>query len=362
MKYGHIERLNVTLTALSPVFIGGGDDISLNKKNTVSLPGKPYLLIPNQSRLIAYLDEHNLLDEYEAFIGPLGAGSLHDFLTGHGIPADESAEWVAYALECHEPKINTLRTFIKQADGSPYIPGSSVKGAFRTAMLAGRMTDTGAASLLQSADTQPRKRFPGEEENALRTLGLDWKNPGNAVNDLMKGISVSDSAPLKHNSLTVTQKQDYNSGKNSYDPGRMPLFRECLKPDTKARFTVSLDTGIFPLRVFDELKNALTDWDKALQQRYFNQFDIRTDDRPLAVGEYPVTLGAGTGFQSKTLLYASKDAWEVRRVSHWVLKSQFGKTYKIDGSSDLPAPYCMKLTEYKGGYYPYGRCALRFED
>lgn len=361
MKYFHIERFNATLTVLSPVFIGGGQDSSLNKKNTVFLPGKPYLLIPDEARLVTALSSMGLLDAYEAFLWSGVNNDLYSFLTEQGVPVREDAEWVAYSLECHESRINTLKLFIKLPDGTPYIPGSSVKGALRTALLASKMDKSSMQNLLQNAENNPRNRYQGDEEKLLRTLTLDIKHPYDAVNDQMRGISVSDSAPIGLGSLVVTNKKDMKYGSGMYREGKIPLLRECLKPGTAARLTISLDTSVFPLRCFDELKQALQKRDEVLQRCYYDLFQADTDDLFCPEGEYPLSLGAGIGFQQKTLLYAAPDAEEARKTAHYVLNRQFSKTYKAGPGSSYPAPYCLKLTEYRDGYYSYGRCAIGFE-
>ena len=373
MKYLHIERIPVRLSVLSPLFIGGGQ-ADVNKKTSVRLPGKPFLLIPDENRLIAALDQLGLLEAYERFLlGPVTA-SLGDFFAQNGIEVAEDAPWVSYLLECREERIQTLKTFIKQPDGRPYIPGSSIKGAMRTAYLALLMKDGDRQALLGSVNDYPKNRQTGREENPLRLLGLNKKSIYDPVNDLLKGLAVSDSAPIPDgNALVVTRKWDFRAADGSWSEGRMPLLRECLRPGTETAFTLSLDTGVFPLRRLDELKRALVQRHEALLARYDAQFGAAAyDPLPLPSGALPITLGAGAGFQTKSLLYAIPDAEQVRYAAHTTLHAQFfyvdrrtGKakgTYPVRPGSSLPAPYCFKRTEYHGRYYPYGRCALWLGD
>lgn len=58
------------------------------------------------------------------------------------------------------------------------------------------------------------------------------------VNSAMRGISVSDSTPINLCQLMLAQKVDYSvAGK----PQQLPIFRECLRPNTTCQFTVTVD-------------------------------------------------------------------------------------------------------------------------
>ena len=374
MKYLHMERIPVHLTVMSPLFIGGGQALDINKKNSVRLKGKPYLLIPDENRLITELDRLGLLDAYERFLLGPATASLGEFFAQHGMEADEYAPWVSYLLECRDDQINTLKPFIKLPDGLPYIPGSAIKGAMRTAYLAFLMKDTDRQKLLENMTNHPTSRQASGEEAPLRLLDLKWNKRTNQrendpVNDLLKGLAVSDSSPIGRDALVVARKLDFKSTDASQRAGRMPLLWECLCPGTETAFHLSLDTGIFPLHRLEELKQALRQRHETLLARYDAQFgeDAYTP-LPLPDGALPITLGAGTGFQTKTLLYAISDSEKVRYTAHKVLHAQFFNEFKKKGTypvregSSLPAPYCFKRTEYHGLYYPFGRCAISLGD
>lgn len=63
----------------------------------------------------------------------------------------------------------------------------------------------------------------------------------NAVQDVMKGMIISDSKPLKISDLTLCQKIDVDtSGKRT----RIQMLRECIKPGTKIEFELTVDESI----------------------------------------------------------------------------------------------------------------------
>ncbi|MCD5552737.1 type III-A CRISPR-associated RAMP protein Csm5, partial [Lactobacillus delbrueckii subsp. lactis] len=103
-------------------------------------------------------------------------------------------------------RLNEIAKFIKDPQGRPYIPGTSLKGAIRTILI--------------------NTRFKGVE-----------KIPWGGSDDIFHDIRVSDSEPLKLSSLVITKKWDYNTRKDGPNP--LPLTRECLKPYTKVVFTIT---------------------------------------------------------------------------------------------------------------------------
>ena len=53
MKYGHLERFNITLRALAPVFIGSGE--RLNKKEYILNKRKGIIHFPDFALLVTFL-------------------------------------------------------------------------------------------------------------------------------------------------------------------------------------------------------------------------------------------------------------------------------------------------------------------
>ena len=126
----------MSLTTLSPIFIGSGEE--LNKSMYVY-----------NNREIMIIDERKLIKElllrkglYESFLNECYSGNLNltNFLEKH-LNGYKDMDIYKYKIMSYSDvktnlKFNNINTFIKSSNGKPYIPGSSIKGAIRTAIIA----------------------------------------------------------------------------------------------------------------------------------------------------------------------------------------------------------------------------------
>ena len=81
----------------------------------------------------------NTLEMYEGFVLG-GRGDLSRFFSEQQLRADPDSRFIRQtdSLEPGIDTINTLELFHRNAEGDAYIPGSSIKGALRTAFIAGK--------------------------------------------------------------------------------------------------------------------------------------------------------------------------------------------------------------------------------
>ena len=176
------------------------------KKEYVFLPSRmagisqDQVMLLDETKFFQLLLERGLADKYERFmLGP--QTDLYRFLTAECCLSLNDIRAVsryhicaADALDA-DHSLKEIHAFVRGADGRVYIPGSSVKGALRTAILTDMiLSDTAPQPAL--GDT--RKGFP--EGNYLYTLALKRDRDGRAVNDavnsILRGISISDSLPV----------------------------------------------------------------------------------------------------------------------------------------------------------------------
>lgn len=92
-------------------------------------------------------------------------------------------------------------TLIRDADNQPYIPGSSVKGAIRTALLR-RLVSAGSTADLARLAMQ-RDRAQLLEERAFRAATFPNREASAANRDLLRVVRVSDLHPLPRRPPTV---------------------------------------------------------------------------------------------------------------------------------------------------------------
>ncbi len=349
MKYAHLERYKITLTTESPVFIGASTQEKLSKRECVYDRDKGLLYVPDLTRLIEAIEKQGSLNDFEAFL--LQAQSqqgdrvtLRDFLRNINIPIVPDAPWVRYTLETASgdySALNTVNCFIKNAQGQPYLPGSSIKGAIRTALLAARSREEGLQNMVYNAEQKPKNRWAGTEENPLRILRLnpEERKRYDAVNDLLRALYVSDSAPFPLDCLMICKKLELSSSGEVHGTtqgnrsGRTspPLYRECLRPGVTTHFYLTLDKKLAGGQLsMEKITQALQAWYTLQRQRYDDQF--HWEDVPLRGVELsgtPIILGGGVGFQSKNLMYKLADPEKARAAIHKILSAQFYCPYPL---------------------------------
>ncbi len=125
-----------------------------------------------------------------------------------------------------------LREQIKDSYDKPYLPGSSLKGALRTALAWYAWDMHRLRPEIRRVGRNPK--FAAQEyEREL--LG---KNPNH---DLLRALHVSDSAALETDALMIVNARVLNRGGGVGSP----IELEALRPDTKFMLTVKLDRALF---------------------------------------------------------------------------------------------------------------------
>jgi CRISPR/Cas system CSM-associated protein Csm5 (group 7 of RAMP superfamily) len=230
----------------------------------------------SKSGLRDFLDEQGLL------AAALGAKAYE---IGSQLTRAKSGSWQYFPI--HE--------FIKDAYGCPYVPGSSIKGMLRTALLShivsGRRAEYQAIYPERDVlDGEKRKRAGRQiEKKAFFVERPDPQDP-ETVNDIMRYLSVSDSEPLSTADLVLVKKYDKfakaDDGSHKHDMGRLSddsfrkgnelnIYRECLKPGTRIIFTMGIDSRIsqYPGLEAVDLKAILHESAEIYRELFLDAFD-----------------------------------------------------------------------------------------
>ena len=382
MRYGHLERVEIVLRTLSPVFIGSGEQ--LTKKEYIYDRDDGVIYILNLAKLVEYLSAKRLEGAYERFLLSPRKNDLHAFLYENGVSREDYGSFASYAIDAGEvassEHFRGVLMFLKGPDGKPYIPGSSLKGAIRTAIGA-KLLEKGkyeneteriekAAAVYKNRD---RKRYVSMEARHLESrlfckLGITDPKKHDRVkwnsipNDFMRGISISDSLPIEFKNLTLCGKHDRKpDGKSE----QLPIYRECLAPDTEARFVMTLDRTITDKLGIDLnfIQDALRSFSEKHYENYEKYYkDLPEDAEDKSTSGMKIILGGGSGYVSKTLTYPLVRDREraVKLVSEMMMK-QFSKhEHEKDLKVYRVSPHILKTTMYKGKYYHMGKCELTF--
>lgn len=258
--------------------------------------------------------------------------------------------------------------FVLDARGNPYIPGSSLKGAFRTAILAHHILQNRGA---YSKDWENIRRAAGNKrdmgkamDNLEREAAIppDKNGKRDMVKSYFRGLTVSD-ASLVNGGLCVVPKTDL--GLHTFRTHEVSLFRETLKADSTLEFTLGLDDdasamGHFGIHNFKDFVDVLREFVKFQYEILKKPFDsFATDELHDIKGakNADLVLGGGAGYISKTLVYAlapnKEDAVYVVRK---LMENMFKRGHH--GWDTEISPHALKLAEVDGRNYLMGLCYL----
>lgn len=370
MKAGHLETYDIILTVRTPLHIGSGHVI--NKQEYAYDPRSKTVRIIDMDRFLQMLAEKRLASEYENFI-IRGAykGGLSEFLAANsftpfeieqltlyqcsvkGIFEESAGQTDRYGRKPKEPQ-NDIAQFIRMKDGRPYLPGSSLKGALRTCLFTTLCKDdTDLGDFLTTEFRRSAISDRQANEAVFNTLGINThpKHTRDAVNSIMKSISISDSEPLGSDSMILCKKIDLLTDGSI---NKINVLRECVRPGTIIRCKLTIDRSIDGLTV-DDVRNAVRSFFDFYRKTYLPKFRIPTGFA-LPEGTDNLLLGGGAGFFSKTViynLYRYEDAKEY--AAKW-----FESTFpKGKHEYEYPiVPHTLNCTQYQNHLMHFGICGI----
>ena len=182
------------------------------------------------------------------------------------------------------------------------------------------------------------------------------KRKADAVNDIMCGLRIGDSEPLSVDDLTLCQKIDVT--KDGHEQS-LPIFRECIKPQTDIRFPMTINPEYFPYST-KQIVQAATIFAQNYDKCFLEKFPLNGIS-----GGGNLYLGGGCGYVSKTVSYPLLGENGVKCVSEIInatiapkVRAQH-KHYKDAGLG--VSPHMLKCTQYDGRLYEMGACTLSIQ-
>lgn len=267
------KRYRLTLTVEGLVYIGDGGkygkkDYFLTKQGTIAILNAP--------SFVSKLDQDQLND-YCEFLKNDSRTGLQEYLDRKkGLDA-VAQEAQLYTLDARLTRARRgsyqyfdIWRFVKDAHGCPYVPGSSIKGMLRTAILIsliGRDRQAYAQLYDRRRVLENLKRADVDIQRKAFWVGQLDRDEDSVVNDVLRYLSVSDSDPLSVGDLVLAKKYDKFSQKDDgrhkkklgkisdekayYQGNELNIYRECLRPGTTIRTTLTVDERIG--QYFDDL-------------------------------------------------------------------------------------------------------------
>lgn len=379
---GHLKSYKMNLTTVTPIYIGGGEDSCLNSLQYYFNPSTGTLNIVDESKFSKFLVKNNLLDDFMQFILNKKNPKLFKWLEMNKL---ENVNIDIYSKSqllktAGIKNLNDIRLFMRNFDNQAYIPGSTIKGAIRTALL---------ASIINHKKTYFTDKYWKDIENALyrgekNTLSRICNQIENDVfsmkkftssqaDSIFRGLQVSDTNGLSDSNLYFAQKVDLTPKKQKISS--IPLWREYLKPESKFTFVITIDETIFPYSI-EQINIALKNYANyfnVMMDKCYDNLDIANIYLPNEADENIIPnlcIGGGTGFITKTIIY--QIAPDIKTAKNAIAK-YLDKTFttKKDKYSKIRqpqhnhvvedtviSPRALKLAKYKEKSLPVGWCYI----
>ena len=341
----YLKRYRMKITALGPIHVGDGKKLKKIEYIYDKQNNRVYVL--DATKTYSYLEQEGKLGRFQEYILSPEKGhkdednskDIFSFLQKENISKEIWESWKSYDYDITEREDTSLKeihSFVKDANGRPYVPGSSIKGMIRTALLAYLLgnkiegSDEEGMFLYRKIDKQQiqytlskakkesiavGKRDLRKESVELEALvfhqlelrnGIRMENQRNAVCSILRGLLVRDSQPLSLKDLDLAQKVDLfseNSRRdssisryNNEETNSISMFREVLRPGTEIYFDLILDSKVFPYSL-DTILAALDYFNEQCYYYHYKHFQRPTFEKGI------VWLGGGAGYCSKTVSY-----------------------------------------------------------
>jgi len=343
-----MESIKLRLKTLVPVRIGSYIGQISTYDYVVS--GNSCHVISDE-KLSLFLSENDLSDEFIRDIKKQGKNfNMEGFLSRHGVRSESGLERLAgYTVQVHEnARPLQLLPMIRDVNSMPYIPGSSIKGAMRTAVLYSMLKRMRESEYLRfqsrfidevnskiesirrdsrgsNISEKQRKRFFIDIEQKLTNhfdfenffrRGYEYKHDPHT--DIFRCLKVSDALPVEMDcrvyDFRVLDKQ--NDGSLAFES---PIFAEAISPGSVFEFQISWDSWLverfrklnedIPLGglkdVIDSCKEFTTDqvrW----ESEFFRNCNRRLKDPARIISELDgmeadLRLGWGSGLTGASL-------------------------------------------------------------
>jgi CRISPR-associated protein Csm5 len=266
MPVPHFQRYRLTLEPLTPIHIGTGEAID---PFDYSIDGD-YLEAWDTNAVLSNLNDAQR-QEFQRNLGRLDPTVMRKWLLdlpknpAHrrfkvGISSAIQDE-LAQSIDNPRRKCEIHLLPRNEATGGVYLPGSSIKGAIRTALIDG-LLDAPAASnheLLKFREDAQKSRYsskPGQLFEAAVMGNLTDKRRANLYRDPLRQVAVSD-IPLPSGTSFISKLQITKPGQTgSSEAGKILMYRELtycgFTGQSDPQFALSADTE---LRLFPQLSD-----------------------------------------------------------------------------------------------------------
>lgn len=259
--------MKVRLTALTPLHVGGREG-TLNPLEFVLFEGRCYIV--SEGKLATALQRTGKIDVFYNWFTGRTRPALRDFLRDQALLDRSFLTRVAAYSSPAPPRIDgVVRPCVRDAFNRPFLPGSGLKGAIRTAFLYKLLKDLGPGQRKQLLDGFVSSRLDEYRRDPRGQRGLRWfqdrfkqwfaqrldadffqkftvrqgQRRFDPHTDFFRCLRITDSTPLEPETARVEEIKIF-SARARESPKRWSLYAECLPAKSTVQFEISLDEGI----------------------------------------------------------------------------------------------------------------------
>ena len=346
----YLKKYKFVFNTVGPVFVGSGQN--LKKKEYIFDEKKGRVKIIDVNKMLGFIcKDKNLMRDYEKLMMSGDKNDdLQSFFNDHKISEKDYKNWIL--RECNvKGNFNgeDINTFVRDGRGEAYIPGSSLKGMFRTVILSYliRHADEAYKNEMRARvveDLSDEHLDEVDKEMSVKFLHskLTDSDRKDMVNSIMRGLIISDSKRIADKNMALYKKFDMSAKGEGHS---LNLVRECVDFKVKIETTITIDTTIFPYSKDDLFKmfEEFTQYYKEILEDKFKGCPKHS------VSNKRFFLGGGAGFISKTDLYALFDEKKAIEITGRILDSKFqNKEHLSDAKVHGISPRILKCVEIKG--------------
>lgn len=385
MNSKQFETAKMCLKVVTPINIADG--IVLGAKDYLYDSRRQKVFFLNLHQWHMFIYKHMLLEKYESYLANFrDKQSLLEWLRMQGYDIDDvrtvitsEAQATVNLMDNEKKKtLNDINRHIQQPDGSLYVPGSSIKGVFRTAILYSLLQKRQDIKVKYWRQIQEKissnyfkpyrdfnKLISDLENELLHTLRLvDGDiHSNNAVYSAMRGLQVSDTYASRNMQTAILQKVDGGFDKfGKASPKKLPIFRECMLPKAELFFDVKIEKAVMStigINTVDDLLKATHSFFAAVTDLLQQAFEKEYQEAFQGVAAGNMFLGGNTGFLSKTLLAMLAPDKDTAKNTIKVLLDKSFKNHKHLLRDKIIAPRTLKCTNYNGKLMLMGVAEVR---
>ncbi|NLD49594.1 MAG: type III-A CRISPR-associated RAMP protein Csm5 [Clostridiaceae bacterium] len=377
---GRLKKYILEIETHGPVHIGNGEKHS--PYEFVYQPESNRLGMLNEGKWLKYLKNNKLYEKYEK------DALSRDFKVYNWMRNNSIEPWnidvyryVIDGVEQDKEKgLNDVSCVVKNYKGEPYIPGSSIKGVLRTAILCCHLSNNKGKyeydwnlisnSVKNGKERDIKKCIESLEEKCFGNLPWkdEGKRPQRQLVDVFRAVLVSDTTSVPAESITVVQKNDW--GKKSVDSGRtLPLWRETIKKNIRLRFDLTMDFNMLNscdigIAKIEDVLGMLNYYYEDVLMKFEAYFKVQGLDEIYSSKDKPlVYLGGGAGFHTKSILYSlAPDMQSASRLVAEHLDRVFKGRHKHVITDTNVSPRTIKLAKTQHGLSKMGICSIKVVD